>query len=53
MKMPRIALRDDPWDHIEDFLPGQWSDCGVTAKANRWFVEAGLWLIRMGSPWHD
>jgi hypothetical protein len=46
--MPRTVLRDDQWDRIEGFLPGKWSDYGVTAKDNRWFVEAGLWLMILG-----
>ena len=51
--MPRTVLRDDQWDRIEGFLPGKSSDCGVTAKDNRLFVEAVLWIIRTGSPWRD
>ena len=51
--MPRTVLRDDQWDRSEGFLPGKSSDCGVTAKDNRLFVEAVLWIIRTGSPWRD
>ncbi len=51
--MPRKMLRDDQWERIEDLLPGKASDCGVTAKDNRLFVEAVLWIARTGSPWRD
>jgi hypothetical protein len=51
--MPRTVLRDDQWDRIEGFLTGKSSDCGVMARDNRWFVEAGLWLIQAGSPRRD
>ena len=48
--MPRTVLRDDQWRRIEGFLPGKATDCGVTAKDNRLFVEAVLWIVRTGSP---
>jgi transposase len=32
---------------------GKASDCGVTAKNNRQFVEAVLWIARTGAPWRD
>jgi transposase len=51
--MERTILRDDQWDRIKDLLPGKVSDCGVTAKDNRRFVEAVLWVARTGSPWRD
>lgn len=46
-------LRDDQWERIEQLLPGKASDRGVTAKDNRRFVEAVLWIMRTGSPWRD
>jgi transposase len=51
--MPRKMLRNDQWDRIEQLLPGKDTDCGVTAKDNRLFVEAVLWIARTGSPWRD
>lgn len=51
--MSRRVVRDEQWKRIEDLLPGKKSDCGVTAKDNRQFVEAVLWIARTGSPWRD
>jgi transposase len=51
--MPRRILRNDQWSRLEPFLPGKSTDCGVTAKDNRKFVEAVLWIARTGSPWRD
>ena len=46
-------LRDDQWERIKDLLPGKASDRGVTARDNRLFVEAVLWVARTGAPWRD
>lgn len=51
--MPRKMVRHDQWERIEHLLPGKATDCGVTAKDNRLFVEAVLWIARTGSPWRD
>ncbi len=51
--MPRKRLRDDQWERIKDLLPGKATDAGVTAKDNRLFIEAVLWIARTGSPWRD
>jgi len=51
--MPRKLLRDDQWQRMEHLLPGKASDPGATAKDNRLFVEAVLWVARTGSPWRD
>lgn len=51
--MPRLILRDDQYRRIEAMLSGKASDCGVTAKNNRLFVEAVLWVARTGAPWRD
>ena len=51
--MVREHLRDDQWECIKNLLPGKTGDRGVTAKDNRKFVEAVLWIARTGSPWRD
>jgi transposase len=49
----RKMLRNDQWERIEHLLPGKAGDSGVTAKDNRLFVEAVLWIARTSSPWRD
>jgi len=51
--MHRHAIADEHWDRIRDFLPGQAGDPGVTAKDNRLFVDAVLWIGKTGAPWRD
>ena len=51
--MVRKILRNEQWVRIKDLLPGKSTDCGVTAKNNRLFLEAVLWIARTGSPWRD
>lgn len=51
--MVRKVLRNDQWERIEGMLPGKVTDCGVTGKDNRLFVEAVLWIARTGAPWRD
>jgi len=51
--MDRAVLRDDQWERIAPLLPGKATDCGVTAKDNRLFLEGVLWIARTGSPWRD
>lgn len=51
--MDCMLLRDDQWSHIKELLPGKSGDCGVTARDNRLFLEAVLWIARTGSPWRD
>ncbi len=51
--MVRKLLRNDQWRRIEQMLPGKATDCGVTAKDNRAFIEAVLWIARTGAPWRD
>lgn len=49
----RKMLRNDQWERIEQLLPGKASDPGATAKDNRLFLEAVLWIARTGAPWRD
>ena len=51
--MARLILRDDQWERLAPLLPGKATDCGVTAKDNRVFIEAVLWIGRTGAPWRD
>ena len=49
----RHAIVDDQWDRIKDLLPGRDGHPGVTAKDNRLFVDAVLWIAKTGAPWRD
>lgn len=51
--MERRVLRDDQWERIKELLAGKASNRGVTAKDNRLFLEAVLWIARTGAPWRD
>ena len=53
MDRERLVVSDIVWEKIEALLPGKKSDCGVTAKDNRLFLEAVLWRVRAGLPWRD
>ena len=53
MRTERFVITDRTWCLIEPLLPGKASDCGVTAKDNRLFLEAVLWRVRIGAPWRD
>jgi len=51
--MARHELRDDQWRKIKHLLPGKKGDPGVTAKNNRRFVDAVLWIARTGAHWRE
>ena len=53
MDEQRFVVSDLLWKRLEPHLPGKASDCGVTAKDNRLFLEAVFWRVRTGSPWRD
>jgi transposase len=49
----RHAISDDDWDRIKGLLPGRAGTPGVTAKDNRLFIDAVLWIGKTGAPWRD
>jgi transposase len=49
----RHEISDEHWEAINDLLPGKEGDPGVTAKDNRLFVNAVLWIAKTGAPWRD
>jgi transposase len=49
----RHAIRDEEWERIKDLLPGRPGQRGVTAKDNRLFIDAVLWIAKTGAPWRD
>ena len=51
--MPRHEICDDHWNRIRDLLPGREGDPGITAKDNRLFINAILWISKTGVPWRD
>ena len=53
LTMRRHEIKDEDWERIKDMLPGQPGDPGVTAKDNRLFINAVLWIGKTGAPWRD
>ena len=51
--MARRDLRNDQWRRIKNLLPGKKGDAGRTAKDNRKFIDAVLWVARTGSHWRE
>ena len=51
--MRRHEITDECWDRIKSLLPGQAGQVGITAKDNRLFVNAVLWIAKTGAPWRD
>ncbi len=49
----RSGLRDEPWEKIQDLLPGRETTVGVTAKDNRLFIDAVVYRYPTGIPWRD
>ena len=49
----RHELTDDQWGRIEHRLPGRKGTRGVTAKDNRLFVNAVVYVAKTGIPWRD
>jgi transposase len=51
--MRRHEITDKDWVRIEGLLPGREGDPGVTAKDNRNFINAILFIAKTGIPWRD
>lgn len=51
--MERLVITDAQWLRLASLLPGRVGYVGGTARDNRLFVEAVLWIARTGSPWRD
>ena len=49
----RHEITDQQWDAIKNFLPGKEGDPGATAKDNRLFINAIMWIAKTGAPWRD
>jgi transposase len=49
----RHEITDQQWNGIKDLLPGQEGDPGATAKDNRLFINAIMWIAKTGAPWRD
>ena len=53
MNRTRHSLSDKQYARINALLPGKASDPGATAKNNRLFIDAVLWILKTGAPWRD
>jgi len=51
--MRRFELTDEEYKRIAHLLPGKTTDPGATARDNRLFMDAILWIARTGAPWPD
>ena len=51
--MNRDVLTNAQWERIAPLLPGKRGDPGRSGEDNRLFVEAVLWIVRVGAPWRD
>jgi transposase len=49
----RLVLNDARWERVAPLLPGKAGDPGRTAADNRLFLEAVVWIARVGAPWRD
>lgn len=47
------VLTDEQWVRVAPLLPGQVGTVGVSAKDNRLFLEAVLWIARTDGQWRD
>jgi transposase len=51
--MDRRVLSDERWARVAPLLPGKLGDPGRSGTDNRLFLEAVLWMARVGAPWRD
>lgn len=51
--LPRHAICEEDYERIKDLLAGKATDPGATAKDNRLFLDAVLWIAKTGAPWRD
>ena len=51
--MERAALSETMWARVAPLLPGKDGDPGRSGADNRLFLEAVLWMARVGAPWRD
>ena len=51
--MHRHAISNEQWQRIEPFMTGKDSDAGATARDNRQFIDAVMWISKTGAPWRD
>ena len=51
--MDRSSLSDAMWARLAPHLPGKSGDPGRSDADNRLFMEAVLWMARVGAPWRD
>jgi transposase len=49
----RLILTDEQWERVAPLLPGKVGDPGRSGADNRMFLEAVLWIARVGAPWRD
>jgi len=51
--MERHCITDAQHARIGHLFPGKATDRGVTARENRQFINAVLWIDRTDLPWRD
>jgi len=49
----RHEVSDATWLVVAPHLPGKVTDCGATARDNRLFFNAVLWIAHTGCAWAD
>ena len=51
--MERHEIADDKWERVRHLLPGKAGDPGGTAGDNRLFLNAVLYVAKVGCAWRD